>query len=514
MTSMEHVRIFDTTLRDGEQAAGGALTIEEKLDLGQQLARLGVDVIEAGFPHTSPGDFEAVQLLAQEIRDCQIAALSGIKLVQIDTTGTALKNAANPLLHTVISTSDIHLQRQLKVDRDGAIEMAVAAVQRAKEYCSEVEFSAMDATRSDPDYVCQMFAAAIDAGATVINIPDTLGYCQPGEFGSLVKYIMTHTPSIKSVIVSIHCHDDLGMAVASSLSGILAGARQVECTVNGVGERAGNAALEEIVMALNTRRDFYNLTTRIDTTQLYRTSRMVSNYMAMPVQPNKAIVGANAFTHASGLHQDGMLKDRTTYEIMTPQSVGVDTSRIVLGKTSGRHAVRARIQELGYRLSDEEFKQVFTSFKALADKKRQIFDKDLEVIIIDETRPTPEIYALEHVQVSCGNHNLPTATVRLRFPDGQIVADADLGTGPVDAVYRTINRIIHVPNDLIEFSVKAVTEGIDAVGEVTIRIQSNTQIYTGRGANTDIIVAAAKAYMNALNKLVDAKNKREETIRL
>jgi 2-isopropylmalate synthase len=514
MTPIEHVRIFDTTLRDGEQAAGGALTIDEKLDLGLQLARLGVDVIEAGFPHTSAGDFEAVQLLAREIQNCQIAALSGIRLAQIDTTGAALKNAANPLLHTVISTSDIHLQRQLKVDRDGAIKMAVAAVKRAKDYCSDVEFSAMDATRSDPDYVCQMFAAAIDAGATVINVPDTLGYCQPGEFGSLVKYVMTHTPGIESAIVSIHCHDDLGMAVASSLSGILAGARQVECTINGVGERAGNAALEEIVMALNTRRDFYKLTTGIDTTQLYRTSRMVSNYMAMPVQPNKAIVGANAFSHASGLHQDGMLKDRTTYEIMTPQSVGVDTSRIVLGKTSGRHAVRARIQELGYKLSDEEFKQVFASFKTLADKKRQIFDKDLEVIIIDETRPAPEIYALEHVQVSCGNHNLPTATVRLRFPDGQIVADADLGTGPVDAVYRTINRIVHIPNDLIEFSVEAVTEGIDAVGEVTIRIQTDGQIYTGRGANTDIIVAAAKAYMNALNKLVDAMHNNEEKIRL
>ncbi len=505
---MEHVRIFDTTLRDGEQAAGGALTIEEKLELGKQLARLGVDVIEAGFPHTSPGDFQAVQRLAREIRSCQIAALSGIKLEQIDTTGTALKEAEVPLLNTVISTSDIHLQRQLKVNREGAIAMAVAAVKRAKEYCSEVEFSAMDATRSDRDYVCQMFEAAIGAGATVINIPDTLGYCQPGEFGSLVQYVMKHTLNIEHVVVSIHCHDDLGMAVASSLSGILAGARQVECTINGVGERAGNAALEEIVMALHTRRDFYNLETGIDTMQLYRTSRMVSNYMAMPVQPNKAIVGANAFAHASGLHQDGMLKDRSTYEIMTPQSVGVDTSRIVLGKTSGRHAVRARIQELGYRLNEGEFQQVFTSFKTLADKKRQIFDKDLEVIIIDETRPTPEIYILEHVQVSCGNHTVPTATVRLRSPDGRILADADLGTGPVDAVYRTINRIIHVPNDLIEFSVKSVTEGIDAVGEVTIRIQSDGQIFTGRGANTDIIVAATKAYMNALNKLVDARDRK------
>jgi 2-isopropylmalate synthase len=512
---MERVRIFDTTLRDGEQAAGGALTIEEKLELGKQLARLGVDVIEAGFPHTSPGDFAAVQLLAREIRGCQIAALSGIRLEQIDSTGAALKDAENPLLHTVISTSDIHLQRQLRVSREEAIEMAVAAVKRAREYCSEVEFSAMDATRSDPDYVCQMFAAAIEAGATVINVPDTLGYCQPGEFGSLVEYVMGHTPGIEEVTVSIHCHDDLGMAVASSLSGILAGARQVECTINGVGERAGNAALEEIVMALRTRQDFYNLETGIDAAQLYRTSRMVSNYMAMPVQPNKAVVGANAFAHASGLHQDGMLKDRITYEIMTPQSVGVDRSRIVLGKTSGRHAVRARIQELGYRMSEGEFEQVFASFKDLADKKREVFDEDLEVIIVDETRPAPEIYVLEQVQVSCGDRSVPTATVRLRTPDGQILADADLGTGPVDAVYRAINRIIRVPNDLIEFAVKAVTEGIDAVGEVTIRIQSDGQIYTGRGASTDIIVAAAKAYMNALNKLMDARQREsEEAVRL
>jgi len=456
---------------------------------------------------TSPGDFAAVELLCREIKDCQIAALSGIKLDQIDTTWEALKAAEAPLLHTVISTSDIHLRRQLRVTREGALEMAVAAVKRARKYCPEVEFSAMDATRSDPDYVCQVFAAAIEAGATVINVADTLGYEQPGEFGSLVRYVMEHTPGVEKVIVSVHCHDDLGMAVANSLSGILNGARQVECTINGVGERAGNASLEEIVMALKTRRDFYNLETRIDTTQLYRTSRMVSNYMAMPVPPNKAIVGANAFRHASGLHQDGMLKDRTTYEIMTPQSVGVDRTHIVLGKTSGRHAFRARLRDLGYELPEEAFERLFARFKELADKKKQVFDRDIEVLVTDETRPAPEIYRLEHVQVSCGDHSVPTATVRLRDPEGKLLSDAALGTGPVDAMYQAINRIVRVPNTLIEFSIQAVTEGIDAVGEVTIRIQADGQVFTGRGASTDIIVASAKAYMNALNKLLDAQGR-------
>lgn len=506
---MEKVRIFDSTLRDGEQAAGGALTIEEKLDIARQLERLRVDIIEAGFPMTSRGDFAAVELLCREIKDCQIAALSGIKLNQIDTTWEALKEAEAPLLHTVISTSDIHLRRQLRVTREEALEMAVAAVKRARRYCPEVEFSAMDATRSDPDYVCQMFAAAIEAGATVINVADTLGYEQPGEFGSLVRYVMEHTPGVEKVIVSVHCHDDLGMAVANSLSGIINGARQVECTINGVGERAGNASLEEIVMALRTRRDFYNLETRIDTTRLYRTSRMVSNYMAMPVPPNKAIVGTNAFRHASGLHQDGMLKDRTTYEIMTPESVGVGRSHIILGKTSGRHAFRARLEDLGYELSEETFERVFARFKELADKKKQVFDRDIEILVTEETRPAPEIYRLEQVQVSCGDHSLPTATVRLRDPEGKVLADAALGTGPVDAMYKAINRIIQVPNELIEFSIQAVTEGIDAVGEVTIRIRADGEVFTGRGASTDIIVASAKAYMNALNKLLDAKRSGE-----
>ena len=504
---MDRMMIFDSTLRDGEQAAGGALTIEEKLEIARQLERLGVDIIEAGFPFTSPGDFAAVELIAREIRGCQIAALSGIKLEQLDTTWEALKDAEAPFLHTVISTSDIHLERQLRMSREEALETAVRAVKHARNMAPEVEFSAMDATRSDRDYVCQVFAAAIKAGATVINIADTLGYEQPGEFGALVRYIMEHTPGVEKVRVSVHCHDDLGMAVANSLSGILAGARQVECTINGVGERAGNAALEEIVMSLRTRRDFYHLTTRIDTSQLCRTSRMVANYMAMPVPPNKAVVGANAFRHASGLHQDGMLKDRVTYEIMTPQSVGQDQSHIILGKTSGRHAFRARLGELGFELTEEEFERAFAHFKELADKKKQVYDADIEVIVTDETRPAPEIYTLEHLQVSCGDHSIPTATVQLKDPEGNILGDAALGAGPVDAVCQAINRIIQVPNVLTEFSIKAVTEGIDAVGEVTIRIESDGQTFTGRGASTDIIVASAKAYMNALNKLLDAQSK-------
>ena len=502
---MEKVIIFDTTLRDGEQAAGGALTLEEKHEIGHQLQRLGVDIIEAGFPHTSPGDFAAVQLLARELRDCQVAALSGVRPEQIDSTWGALKEAAAPLLHVVLSTSDIHLKHQLHISRKDALNLAVEAVRYAKRYCDAVEFSAMDATRSDWDYVCQVLAATIKAGATVVNVPDTVGYIQPDEFGALVEYVRNNVPGIEKVTLSVHCHDDLGQAVANSLRAIQCGARQVECTINGVGERAGNAALEEIVMALRTRRDFYQVETGIKPNQLYRTSRLVSNYMGMEVPPNKAIVGANAFAHASGLHQDGMLKERTTYEIMTPQSIGVSGSKIVLGKTSGRHAFRKRLEELGYTLSDDDFGRAFTAFKELADKKKEISDRDVESLVAEEMRTISEAYHLDQVQVSCGDRSVPTASVRLITPDGQVIADAALGTGPVDAVYKAINRLVGVPNVLTEFSVKAVTEGIDAIGEVTIRIESEGKVHTGRGASTDIIVASAKAYMNALNRLIASR---------
>jgi 2-isopropylmalate synthase len=485
------------------------LTLEEKHEIGHQLQRLGVDIIEAGFPHTSPGDFAAVQLLSRELRDCQIAGLSGINQEQIDSTWSALKEAESPLLHVVLSTSDIHLKHQLHITREQALELAVEAVRYAKRYCDAVEFSAMDATRSDWDYLCQVLAATIKVGATAVNIPDTVGYVQPDEFGALIEHVRNNVSGIEKVTLSVHCHDDLGQAVANSLRAIQSGARQVECTINGVGERAGNAALEEIVMALKTRSDFFHLATNVDTTQLYRTSRMVSNYMGMEVPPNKAIVGANAFAHAAGLHQDGMLKERTTYEIMTPNSIGVGGSKIVLGKTSGRHAFRQRLQDLGYSLSGDDFYRAFSAFKELADKKKEVTDRDLESLVAEELRTVSQTYHLDQVQVSCGDRSVPTASVRLIDPEGNVIGDAALGTGPVDAVYKAINRLVDVPNNLIEFSVKSVTEGIDAIGEVTIRIESDGKVYTGRGAATDIIVASAKAYMNALNRLIAVKRSAE-----
>jgi len=506
---VDKVVIFDTTLRDGEQAAGGALTTTEKLDIGRQLEKLGVDIIEAGFPHTSQGDFEAVELLSKKLKDCRIAALSGFKREQIDSTWAALKGAVAPLLHVVISTSDIHLNQQLHMSREEVLGLTTDAVAYAKQYCSDMEFSAMDATRSDPDYLCQVLAAAVRAGATIINVPDTVGYVQPDEFGQLISYVKENVPGIEKVVISIHCHDDLGQAVANSLRAVELGARQVECTINGVGERAGNAALEEIVMALITRKDFYKVETNVDPVQIYRTSRMVSRYMGMEVPPNKAIVGANAFAHASGLHQDGMLKDSSTYEIMTPNSIGVSKSRIALGKTSGRHAVRDRLQKLGHSLSDEEFAKTFEAYKELADKKKEITEADLDSLVADELRTMAETYHLEHVQVSCGEPAVPTASVKLIGPNGEVLTRSAYGTGPVDAIYQAIKRLVDVPGEhkLAEFSVKSVTEGIDAMGEVTIKVESDGISYIGKGVSTDIIVASAKAYMNALNRLLASKKR-------
>ncbi|MCL4459561.1 MAG: 2-isopropylmalate synthase [Chloroflexi bacterium] len=495
------VIIFDTTLRDGEQTPGASLNIEEKLDIAKQLARLGVNVIEAGFPISSLGDFEAVRRIAQEVRGSTICGLARVRPEDIDRAWEALREAESPRLHVFMSTSDIHLQYQFRKSREEALQIATAMVARAKYYVSDVEFSCMDATRSDPAYVYQVLTAAIDAGATTVNIPDTVGYSTPEEFGRLIEGVLHNVPNIERAVVSVHCHDDLGMAVANSLAALCKGARQVECTINGIGERAGNAALEEIVMALRTRHVLFGLTTNIDTTQIYKTSHLVSTYTGIPVQPNKAIVGANAFAHESGIHQDGVLKERTTFEIMDAKAVGQVRSTLVLGKLSGRHAFKERLAELGYELSPEDLNRAFTRFKEMADKKR-ITDRDLEAIVLDEVRGLTEIYHLEHVQVSCGDHSIPTASVKLIGPDGQMLADAALGNGPVDAVYKAINRLIDVPNELIEFSVQSVTEGLDAIGEVTIRIKSNGRVFTGRGASTDIIVASAKAYINALNRLL------------
>jgi 2-isopropylmalate synthase len=502
---MEKVTVFDTTLRDGEQAAGTSLNLSDKLEIAAQLDRLGVDVIEAGFPASSTGDFEAVRLIARELRRPTICALSLASIDGVDRAWEAIKEAEHPRIHVFLSASDIHLAHQLKKSRDEALKMSRETVARARSYVDDVEFSPMDASRADPAYLYQILEAVISAGATTINIPDTVGYATPREFGSLIQGILDNVPGIDRVVVSVHCHDDLGLAVANSLEAIRIGARQVECTVNGIGERAGNASLEEIVMALRTRRDLFGLSTDIDTTQIYRTSRLVSELTGFPVQPNKAVVGANAFRHQSGIHQDGLLKKSITYEIMDPKWVGVPSSSLVLSKVSGRHAFKERLSELGYSLSEEDLNRAFRDFKELADKKKDITDRDIESLVAEELRTTTEVYHLDHVEVSCGDHNIPTATVRLIGPDGQILADAALGTGPVDAVYKAINRIVGIPNRLTEFTVKSITEGIDAIGEVLIRIESDGVTYTGRGAATDIIVSSAKAYMHALNRLLVTK---------
>ncbi len=501
----DRIIIFDTTLRDGEQAAGAALNIEEKLQIARQLDKLGVDVIEGGFPLSSPSDFESVHRIASELRRPIIAGLSHAQPAAIDRAWEALKEAEHPRIHVFLSSSDIHIFHQLRKSRDEILEIASEMVARAKKYCQDVEFSPMDATRTDPDYLYRILESTINAGATTVNIPDTVGYTTPEEFYNLIKGIRENVPNIHKAVISVHCHNDLGLAVANSLAAIRAGARQVEGCINGIGERAGNASIEEIVMTLHTRKDLYPVTTGVDTTQIYRTSRMVSDLTGFPIQPNKAVVGANAFRHASGIHQDGIIKERTTYEIMDPKSIGVPGSQLVLGKLSGRAGLRKRLEELGYAMDNETLNSTFEAFKVLADKKKEVTDRDLEALVAEEKRTVEETYKLDHVQVSCGNHEIPTASVRLINPEGDILADAALGTGPVDAIYKAINRIVNVPNKLIEFSVQSVTEGIDAMGDVTIRIESDGKVYTGRGASTDIIVASARAYVNALNRLLSMK---------
>ncbi len=504
---MDRVIIFDTTLRDGEQAAGGTLNIQEKLEIARKLEKLGVDVIEAGFPISSPGDFEAVNLIAKEVRTPVICALARAHPADIDRAWEAIKEAEHPRLHVFLSASDIHLLHQLKKSREEVLSTSRDMVARAKQYTDDIEFSPMDASRTEPRYLYQIIEAVIEAGANTVNIPDTVGYAIPEEFGGLIAGILENVPNISRAVISVHCHNDLGLAVANSLEAVRRGARQVECTINGIGERAGNTSLEEVVMAIKTRSELFDLTTGIDTRQIYRTSRLVSELSGFSVQPNKAIVGANAFRHQSGIHQDGVIKMPITYEIMDPRTVGIPASSLVMGKLSGRHAFNERLAELGYGLSDQDFNRVFSAFKELADKKKEVTDKDIESLIAEERRTVSESYHLDRLQVTCGDRGIPTAAVRLIGPDNQIFADAALGTGPVDAVYKAINRLVGVSNVLTEFSVMSITEGIDAIGEVLIRIESDGITYTGRGADTDIIVSSAKAYINALNRLLaDRKN--------
>ncbi len=527
----DHVKIFDTTLRDGEQSPGATMTAPEKLEIAKQLARMGVDIIEAGFPAASTGDWEAVHTIARLVGTPDgpvIAGLARANRADIERCWTAVRPAAKPRIHTFLATSDIHLEYKLRMSREQVKATVREMVAYARSLCEDVEFSPEDAGRSDPQFLHEVLAIAIEAGATTLNIPDTVGYLTPEEYGALIRGIRESVPGADRVTISTHCHDDLGFAVANSLAGVRNGARQVECTINGIGERAGNAALEEIVMALHTRPQFYGVGTRIDTTQIARASRMVSSITGLPVQPNKAIVGANAFSHEAGIHQDGMLKHHLTYEIMRPETIGKDSS-LVLGKHSGRHAFRKHLEQLGYELSDGEIETAFRRFKDLADKKKIVDDRDIVALIDDQLHQPAPIWVLEQVQVSCGNTAIPTATVRLHGPDGEVRTDSAQGTGPVDAVYKAINRVVGQPNVLTEFSIKAITEGIDAVGEVTIRIEeegngngnghdhpggdpdrreSRARTYTGHGVHTDIIVAAAFAYMGALNKLIAARQER------
>ena len=500
----DKVVIFDTTLRDGEQSAGIGLTTQEKLEIAKQLERLGVDIIEAGFAASSPGDFDAVQSIVREVRGPVIASLARCVANDIDRAWEAIKDAEHPRIHVFISSSDVQILHQLRSNPEEVLDTAVASVERAKSYCDNVEFSPMDASRTDMDYLYQLVEAVISAGATTINIPDTVGYAMPWEFRERIENIKRNVPNIDKAVLSVHCHNDLGQAVGNSLAAVTVGARQVEGCINGLGERAGNAALEEVIMAIETRKDLYGVSTNINTRQIYRTSRLVSDITGFPVQPNKAVVGANAFRHASGIHQDGLLKERTTFEIMDPQSIGWPSSTFVLGKLSGRAGLRSRLDDLGYKLTQKELNQAFEAFKDLADRKREVTDADLLALMSSHrrTQDVPVTYKLEHVQVSSGNHEIPTATVTLTDPGGQSMTDAATGTGPVDAVYKAINRIVQVPNKLTEFRVDAVTEGIDAIGDVTIRIEQEGQTFVGRGANTDIMVASAEAYMNALNRLL------------
>jgi len=534
-----YVRIFDTTLRDGEQSPGATLTSSEKLEIAHSLSRLGVDIIEAGFPAASPDDLDAVRRIAVEVGNPvegesslsrQVPIICGLARAtksDIDAAWEAVKHAARPRIHTFLATSQIHMQYKLKMDPEEVVEQVRQMVAYAKSYCDDVEFSPEDAGRSDQEFLYLVLGEAIKAGATTLNIPDTVGYTTPDEFGKLIAGIMANTPGIEKAIVSVHTHDDLGLATANALAGIQAGARQAEVTINGIGERAGNTSLEEVAMTMHTRRAIFGLETGIDTTQISRVSRMVSNYTGIAVQPNKAIVGANAFAHEAGIHQDGMLKSQSTYEIMRPETVGLSHSRLVMGKHSGRHALKVRLAELGYELDDEELAQTFARFKDLADKKKTITDADLEALVSDEIYQPREIFSMDGLQVVCGTIGMPTATVRLIGPDGELHVQAAIGTGPVDATYKAIDEIVRAPNTLLEFSIRAITEGIDALGEVTVRIKAeNSSVprrtspqsgrkrrltFGGHGADTDTIVACAKAYLSAVNKLLAASDRYEST---
>ena len=498
----EKIVIFDTTLRDGEQSPGASLGIKEKVEIAKQLARLGVDVIEAGFPISSLGDFEAVKLISKEVDGPVIAGLARALRKDIDRCWEAVRHAKKPRIHTFIGTSPIHIKHQMKKTPDEVLKMAQEAVRIARDHTKDVEFSAMDATRSEFDFLCEIIEKTIEAGATTVNIPDTVGYAIPEEFGRLIRNIYNKVSNIKKARISVHCHNDLGLATANSLAAIINGARQIECTINGIGERAGNASVEELVMALKTRHDlFRDYVTGVHTKEIIKTSRLVVHITGIVVQPNKAIVGANAFAHSSGIHQDGILKERTTFEIMKPESVGLTESKIILTSRSGRHALDHKLKELGYKLSEESLESAYEKFKVLADKKKEVFEEDLYAIVEEELTTVPEVYHLEYVHTISGTQTIPTATIRLN-KKGDVFQEAACGDGPVDACYKAIDKITGIKGKLTDYSLKAVTGGKDAVGEVTVRVTARDRTVVGRGSSTDIIEASAKAYVNAVNKVV------------
>ncbi len=504
------IRIFDTTLRDGEQCPGGSMNREAKLAVAKMLARLNVDIIEAGFPFSSEDNFEAVRQVAAEIKGPIIAGLARAREQDIDCVVDAMRVAERMRIHTFLATSPIHMKHKLKMEPEAVFEAAVAAVKYARRFTDDVEFSPEDASRSDPDFLCRVLEGVIDAGATTVNIPDTVGYSIPGEFGDLIRMLKTRVPNIDRAVISVHCHNDLGLAVANSLAAISEGAGQVECTINGIGERAGNAALEEIVMALRVRKSYFDAETQIRTEALTQASRLVSSITGLVVQPNKAIVGANAFAHEAGIHQDGLLKDKRTYEIMTPESVGLTEHKMVLGRQSGRHAFRNRLKQMGYSLTEEVLDRAFEHFKRVADQKKEVFDEDLEAIVAEESQCAAQTYLLRSIHYQSGSDRIPMAEIELDIA-GRTEKGDGTGDGPVDAVYQTIRTLTGVDCRLLSYAVKSITGGTDALGEVTVRLEESCapegRTFLGHGADTDIITASAKAYLNALNKVADARQR-------
>jgi len=505
---MKRIIIFDTTLRDGEQSPGASLGINEKIEIAKQLARLGVGVIEAGFPIASKGDFNAVRKIASVVKGASICGLARATKPDIDFCARAVRSAKRPRIHVFLATSEIHMKYKLKKAESEILHQAVWAVKYARRFSNDIEFSPEDASRSERDFLCRVVEAVIDAGATTVNIPDTVGYATPREFGSLIRAIKENVPNSNRAILSVHCHNDLGLGVSNSLSAIANGAEQVECTINGIGERAGNASMEEIVMALDTRKDIFRCTTSINTKELYKTSRLVSKLTGIMVQPNKAIVGRNAFSHEAGVHQDGILKKRTTYEIMKPEDVGFGGTKLILGKHSGKHAFKERLKKLGFELNENDLLRAFERFKSVADKKKEIFDEDLLTIVEDEIVSVPETYRVEDLHIVSGKKITPCATVTLK-KGSRILEKSSSGDGPVDACYKAVDKITGLKCKLLDYSLKSITSGKDALGEVSVRIRFGKEgEISGRGASTDIVEASLKAYVNAVNRLLFAKKRK------